>query len=96
MLWEALSAGASLASAVIVLVAAIAAMLQLRHLRLANQLECYLNVTTVMQSPEVIEARRFLESQVFTDPRDFVKSAKLADLIAAAGDGACVAESPER
>jgi hypothetical protein len=68
MSWEALSAIASLASAVIVLVAAVAAVLQLRHLRLANQLESYLEVMTAQQSPEFIEARRFLQSQDFTDP----------------------------
>jgi uncharacterized protein (DUF488 family) len=68
MSWEALSALASLASAVIVLVAALAAVLQLRHLRLANQLHSYLELSRVTQSREMIEARRYLQSQDFGDP----------------------------
>jgi len=68
MSWEAMSALASLASAVIVLVAALAAVLQLRHLRLANQLHSYLEFMGVMQSPELMEARRYLESLDFGDP----------------------------
>jgi hypothetical protein len=67
-MWEELSALASVASAIIVAVAAIAAVLQLRHLRLANQLQCYLEVMTGLQSPEMSEARRFLQSLDFSDP----------------------------
>jgi hypothetical protein len=68
MFWEEVSALASAASAIIVSVAAIAAILQLRHLRLANQLQCYLEVMTGLQSPELTEARRFLQSVDFSDP----------------------------
>jgi hypothetical protein len=68
MSWEALSAIASLTSAVIFLVAAGAAVMQLRHLRLANQLQSYLEIMSAMQSPELIESRRFIHSQDFTDP----------------------------
>jgi hypothetical protein len=68
MSWEALTALASLVNATIVVVAAFAAVLQLRHLRLANQLQSYLQFTQAMQAPEFIEARRFLQTHDFADP----------------------------
>jgi hypothetical protein len=67
-MWEELSALATVASAIVVAIAAIAAVLQLRHLRLANQLQCYLEVMEGLQSPEISEARRFLQSLDFSDP----------------------------
>ena len=68
MSWEALTALASVASALIVLVASAAAVLQLRHLRLANQLEAYLDIMTSFQSPEMTAARSFLATCDMTDP----------------------------
>jgi Flp pilus assembly protein protease CpaA len=62
MSWEAVSAIASIASAFIVLVAAFAAVQQLRHMRLANQLSSFFQVMAWIQSAEGIEARRFLAS----------------------------------
>jgi hypothetical protein len=66
--WEALTALASVASALIVLVASTAAVLQLRHLRLANQLQAYLDIMTSFQSPEMNAARHFLSTCDMTDP----------------------------
>lgn len=68
MSWEALTALASVASALIVLVASAAAVLQLRHLRLANQLQAYLDIMTAFQSPEMSAARHFLATCDMTDP----------------------------
>lgn len=72
MSWEALTALASVASAVIVLVASIAAVLQLRHLRLANQLQAYLDIMMSFQSPEMTAARHFLATSDMTDPNTVV------------------------
>jgi len=44
MSWEALTAVAAVANTTIVLVAAVAAVLQIRHLRLGNQLQSYLHI----------------------------------------------------
>ncbi|HEY4441726.1 MAG TPA: hypothetical protein VGN14_14800 [Candidatus Elarobacter sp.] len=68
MSWEALGALASFASAIIVLVAAFAAVRQLRHMRLANQLLSYNEFMTWQQSAEALEARRFLNSLDVSDP----------------------------
>lgn len=68
MSWEALTALASVASALILLVASTAAVLQLRHLRLANQLQAYLDIMTSFQSPEMSTARHFLRTCDMTDP----------------------------
>jgi hypothetical protein len=68
MSWEAISAVASLASAAIVFVAAIAALIQLRHVRLANQLQSYTQFMAALQSPELTEARRYVQSLDVSDP----------------------------
>lgn len=67
MSWEAISALASLASAAVVFVAAIAAVIQLRHVRLANQLQSYTQFLSALQSPELTDARRFLQHLDVTD-----------------------------
>jgi hypothetical protein len=68
MTWEAIAAFGSVASAVILLIAAVAAVIQIKHLRLANQLECYLQLMQELNSRDVVEARRFIESADFNDP----------------------------
>jgi hypothetical protein len=68
MSWEALTALAAVANTAIVLVAAVAAVLQIRHLRLGNQLQSYLQIMNEAQKPELIEARRYLRRQDFTNP----------------------------
>lgn len=79
MSWEELSSLASVASAAVVAIAAFAAVMQLRHLRLANQLQCYLEIMTGLQSPELTEARRFLQSVDFTNP-EVLRAATVPDL----------------
>ncbi len=66
--WEATTALASVASALIVLVASAAAVLQLRHLRLANQLQAYLDIKKAYDSPEFQAARHFLRTCDMSDP----------------------------
>jgi hypothetical protein len=44
MAWDALSALGSIAGALILLIGTIAAIIQLKHLRVANQLQCYLQL----------------------------------------------------
>jgi hypothetical protein len=48
MTWEAVTALATLVSAVVVAVAATAAVLQIRHLRAGNQLEAILRIYDTM------------------------------------------------
>lgn len=59
MTWEAVTAIASLSSAIVVCVAAVAAVIQIRHLRTGNQLEAFLRIYDVFNSPDMIAARRY-------------------------------------
>ncbi len=67
MTWEIVSAIGSLLAGVVLLVASIAAVLQLRHLRLSNQMTAYFHIMEGIYSPEFLEARQSLES---LDPRN--------------------------
>ena len=69
MTWDALAALGSILSTVILAVASVAAVLQLKHLQRANQLESYAHFLGELQSPELVEARIFLESLDVTDSR---------------------------
>ncbi len=68
MTWEIVSAIGSLLAGVVLLVASIAAVLQLRHLRLSNQMTAYFHVMERLYSPEFVEARQSLESLDLRDP----------------------------
>jgi len=68
MNWAAVSALASLASTIIVLGAAITALRQLRHMRLARQMSAYYEIMAWQQSTEALEGRRFLDSLDLSDP----------------------------
>lgn len=59
MTWEALTALATLASAVVVAIAATAAVLQIRHLRAGNQLEAILRIYDSFNSNEMLLARTY-------------------------------------
>ena len=69
MTWDALAALGSILSTAILAVASVAAVLQLKHLQRANQLESYAHFLGELQSPELVEARIFLESLDVTDSR---------------------------
>lgn len=79
MAWEAITALGSIAGALILLIGAIAAVVQLKHLRVANQLECYLQLMHQMYSAEMMSARRYIEATDFTDP-EILKEATTPDL----------------
>lgn len=68
MAWDAMAAFGSAASALILLIGSVAALVQLKHMRLANQLECYLQLTRASHSTEMNEARKFVERSNFSDP----------------------------
>lgn len=59
MSWDAITALGTLLSAVVVAVAALAALVQIRHLRAANQLEAILGIYETFNSNEMVMARRF-------------------------------------
>ena len=70
---EIVTAIGSIASALILAIATIAAIVQLRHLRWANQLQGFLTLFDRFNSPEMIEARNFCLAQDFTDPAAVAK-----------------------
>jgi hypothetical protein len=73
MNWQAVSAFASLASTLIVLAAAITALRQLRHMRLATQMSAFHEIMSWQQSAEALEGRRFLDSLDLNDPATLQK-----------------------
>jgi hypothetical protein len=66
--WDGISAIGSIVGAVVLLVAAIAAIVQLKHLRLANQMGSYLELMRQLSTPEMVAAREYVESCNFDDP----------------------------
>jgi len=68
MTWDAISALGSMLGAVVLTVASFVALLQLKHLRLANQLESYAHYVNEMQSAEITQARAFLQTLDVSDP----------------------------
>jgi len=66
--WDELTAIGSIAAAIVILIGSAAAVVQLKHLRLSNQLESYLDLMRQLNSPEMIEAREYTESCDFEDP----------------------------
>jgi hypothetical protein len=61
MSWEALSTIGSLIAAPVLAAAAVAAVIQIRHLRAGNQLEGFLAISREIESPELLSARAFVE-----------------------------------
>jgi len=72
MSWEALTAVVSVASVVVLAAAAIAAVIQIRHLRAGNQLEGFLEVSRELESPELLTARAFVELELADRLKDDV------------------------
>lgn len=66
--WDELSAIGSIAATFVLLVGSIAAVIQLRHMRLANQMGVYLDLMRQINSAQIIEAREYVESHNFEDP----------------------------
>jgi hypothetical protein len=75
--WDEISAIGSVAAAVVLLIGSIAAIFQLRYMRLANQTGVYLDLMRQLNSPEMIAAREYTESCDFDKPEVLRKA--LAD-----------------
>jgi hypothetical protein len=73
MTWDALTAIGSIAAAVILFIGSVAAVIQLRQLRIANQTESYLSLMQQFSSPEMVRARSYVESQDFSDPETLAR-----------------------
>jgi hypothetical protein len=68
MAWDQISALAAIAGALVVLVGSIAAIVQLKHLRLTYQIESYIDLMGRLNSPEMVAAREYVETCAFDDP----------------------------
>ena len=68
MRWDEISALAALAGAIVVLVGSVAAIVQLKHLRLTYQIETYVDLMGRLNSPEMVAAREYVETCDFSDP----------------------------
>jgi hypothetical protein len=68
MQWDEISALAALGGTLVVLAGFVAAILQLKHLRLTYQIETYIELMRQMNSPEMVAAREYIESRDFHDP----------------------------
>lgn len=66
--WEEISALAALAGAFVVLVGSVAALVQLKHLRLTYQIETYVDLMGRLNSPEMVAAREYVDACDFHDP----------------------------
>lgn len=66
--WEEISALAALAGTLVVLVGSVAAIMQLKHLRLAYQIQSYVDLMGRLNSPEMVAAREYVETCDFHDP----------------------------
>src|SRR5580704_17478676 len=65
--WDEISALAAIAGALVVLVGAVAAIVQLKHLRLTYQIETYVDLMGRLNSPEMVAAREYVETCDFRD-----------------------------
>lgn len=68
MAWDELTAIGSIAGALVLFVGSAAAVVQLRHMRLANQTGVYLDLMRQLNSPDMIGAREYVEAHDFEDP----------------------------
>jgi hypothetical protein len=68
MQWDEISALAALGGTLVVLVGSMAAIIQLKHLRLTYQIETYIELMRQMNSPEMVAAREYIATCDFHDP----------------------------
>jgi len=71
--WDEISALAAIAGALVVLVGAVAAIVQLKHLRLTYQIETYVDLMGRLNSPEMVAAREYVETCDFRDAASLEK-----------------------
>lgn len=79
MTWEAWGKIAALGTFVVITVSAIAAFIQLRHLRASNQLNAMLELLELEQSPQLEERFHFVRTQLAAKMQDPAFRASLAD-----------------
>lgn len=72
--WDEISALAALAGTLVVLVGTVAAIVQLKHLRLTYQIESYIELMGRLNDPEMVAAREYVETCDFSDPAVLVKA----------------------
>ncbi len=70
MSWEAISAGATVVTTVVITATAIAALIQIRQLKLATQLEGFLALHREYASPEMYAAREYVANELPERLRD--------------------------
>lgn len=68
MQWDEISALAALGGTLVILAGSVAAIVQLKHLRLTYQIETYIELMRQINSPEMVAAREYVESCDFSDP----------------------------
>jgi hypothetical protein len=74
MRWDEISALAALAGTIVVLVGSVAAIVQLKHLRLTYQIETYIDLMGRLNSPEMVASREYFETCDFHDPAQLEKA----------------------
>ena len=74
MAWDEIGALAALAGTLVVLVGSVAAIVQLKHLRLTYQIESYIELMGRLNGPEMVAAREYVETCDFSDPAVLVKA----------------------
>ncbi len=67
--WDAAAAFGSIAGALVLLGGTVAAIMQLKHLRLTYQIESYLAIMAEINTPELVAARAYVESLDLGDPQ---------------------------
>lgn len=72
--WDEIGALSALAGTLVVLIGSVAAIMQLKHLRLTYQIETYVDLMGRLNSPELVAAREYLESCDFNDPAQLEKA----------------------
>ena len=66
--WDEIGALAALAGTLVVLIGSIAAIVQLKHLRLTYQIESYIELMSQLNSPEMVAASEYVKTCDFHDP----------------------------
>lgn len=74
MQWDEVAALSALAGTVVVTVGSIAAIVQLKHLRLTYQIESYIELMGRLNSPEMVAAREYVTACDFHDPKMLEKA----------------------
>ena len=74
MQWDEISALAALGGTLVILAGTVAAIVQLKHLRLTYQIETYIELARQMNSPEMVAAREYIETCDFHDPATLQKA----------------------